>query len=196
MKKLPSDDNGVVGDSPNVGSKSSLQSRSDISSRSVWGKKKTVDLGVSGGSGGATSVKGLTRKAGVASGLGISEPSSAGLGAKEKERMLERESKGIEEVRKEIELSQEEKEAGVEVISETVDLSEKIKEETGMEEVGPQVSISAQPTTVTLPLDDKQIKKAKKKNIVNSILWLAYWCLRQIKLFKKEKKDSKQGMKN
>lgn len=115
----------------------------------------------------------------------VSSVFSQGMGAKEKERMAQERTEGIEEIRREIELSKEEKEAGVEEIKETIDLPEKVKKETGMEEVGEGVGASQGGLTVSLPLNDDQIKKAKRKKVVDSILWLAYWCLRQVKILKK-----------
>jgi len=36
--------------------------------------------------------------------------------------------------------------------------------------------------TVKIPLTDDQIKKALHQKIYDSILWLAYWCIRQVKI--------------
>ena len=116
----------------------------------------------------------------------------APMGGKEKEMAIAKEGQDMEEVRKEIELSKEEEEAGVETIRETIDLPERVKEDTGIKEVGEGVSVSDD-SGVLLPLDDGQIKKAKKKSVVDSITWLAWWCLRQIQLIGKKREEKADG---
>lgn len=109
-------------------------------------------------------------------------PVSAGFG-KEKEG-IKTEEKALEEIRKslEIEIDKEVKEAGVKEIKGTVELPQKVIRETGIKEVGEEVPLPVKPT-IKLPLDGVQIKKAIKQNkIIDSILWLAHWCLRQIKI--------------
>jgi hypothetical protein len=53
------------------------------------------------------------------------------------------------------------------------------------DEYGEILLKSARPSkpTITLPLDDKGIKKAKKKGIGESIRWLVAFCIRLIKKF-------------
>lgn len=107
--------------------------------------------------------------------------SSVSLG---KEKELISEEKILEEVRASIEteIAKEVKEAGVEEIKETIELPQKLKKETGAMEVGEGVVIPKKPT-LKLPLDDQGIKKAiKTARIIDSVLWLAHWCLRQIKI--------------
>jgi len=153
---------------------------------------KQGDLTNGGGGKGGTAVSDRGKGVGVSAG-GQTFPRKTkpvGIGAKEKERVAVEEARGMEEIRKEIKLSKEEKEAGLEVIRETIEIPEKIKKEVGVEEVGEAVGVSKGPTKVSLPLDDTQIKKAKKKKVIDSILWLAYWCLRQIKLLKRKGKEA------
>jgi len=111
-------------------------------------------------------------------------PSSYSL-SKEKEIGLS-EEKVLEEVRAgiEMEIAKEVKEAGVKEIKETIEIPQKVVRETGITEVGEGVPVSITPT-LKLPLDDQKIKQTIKKNkIIDSILWLAHWCLRQIKIAK------------
>lgn len=91
----------------------------------------------------------------------------------------------LEEVRAgiETEISKEVKEAGVTEIKETIELPQKVAKQTGVVAVGEGVPVSTQPT-LRLPLDDQKIKQGLKKNVVDSVLWLAHWCLRQIKIAK------------
>lgn len=109
------------------------------------------------------------------------QPVSSVSISKEKERISE--EKILEEVREnlEVEMEKEVKEAGVTEIKETIELPEKLSKETGAMVTGEDVPVSTKPT-ITLPLDDQKIKQGLKKNIVESILWLAHWCLRQIKI--------------
>lgn len=116
--------------------------------------------------------------------LDSQKPSSVSLG-KEKEMNIA-EGKILEEVREgiEVEIAKEVKEAGVKEISESIELPQQLKKETGAIEVGEGVPVSTKPT-ISLPLDDQKIKLAIKRNkIVDSILWLAHWCLRQIEIAK------------
>jgi len=112
------------------------------------------------------------------------QPVSSVSVSKEKEGLSE--EKILEEVRAgiEMEIAKEVKEAGVKEIKETIELPQKVAKETGAVEVGEGVPVSTKPT-LKLPLDDQKIKQAIKRNkIVDSILWLAHWCLRQIKIAK------------
>lgn len=111
---------------------------------------------------------------------------SGGL-TKEKE-FITQEEKYIEEIGKELELEKEVREAGVEKISEEITLPEPVRS-LGVEESGPSTPLP-QPGTSNVPLTQAQIKKALHKKIADSILWLAYWCLRQLKITNtRNKKD-------
>lgn len=111
--------------------------------------------------------------------------SSVGI-SKEKE-LGGLEDKILEEVRQgiEVEMGKEVQEAGLKEIKETIELPDKLIKETGAEVVGESVPVSTKPT-LTLPLDEEQSKTVIKQNhdVVSSILWLAHWCVRQIKIAK------------
>ncbi len=119
----------------------------------------------------------------------INPPVSPSSPSISKERIIERrvqEEKILDEVRKglEVEISKEVTEAGGKEIKETIELPEKVAKQTGAFEVGPGVAIPSQPT-VKLPLDIQKIAQVKKKNkVVDSVLWLAWWCWRQIGIAK------------
>ena len=100
-----------------------------------------------------------------------------------KEKEIISEEKILEEVREslEVEMEKEVKEAGVKEIKETIELPEKLSKETGAMVTGEDVPVSTKPT-ITLPLDDQKIKQGLTKSVVDSIFWLAHWCLRQIKI--------------
>lgn len=93
----------------------------------------------------------------------------------------EKETIPLEELERLPELSPGVKEAGVAPIQGEIELPEGVPE--GVTLSGPATPVATQPTgLVKLPLTDEQIQKARHQKIVDSILWLAYWCLRQIKI--------------
>lgn len=114
---------------------------------------------------------------------GSQQPVSVGgVGGKEKEIVKTAEGM-IEEVGVLPEIAPELKEAGVEQVSETVQLPQPVSDSIGMVHAGSSTPVTTtQPVTVKVPLTDDQIKKALHQKIYDSILWLAYWCLRQIKI--------------
>jgi len=113
-------------------------------------------------------------------------PSGGGI-LKEKEFISNnQEEKYYEETGKEIELDQEVKEAGVEKIGEEIVLPDPVKK-MGVDISGPSTPIPS--PSQSLPMDNVQIKKALHKRVTDAILWLAVWCLRQIK--KEEIKNKK-----
>jgi hypothetical protein len=89
----------------------------------------------------------------------------------------------VEEVGVMPELGSELKEVGVEQVSETVDLPQPVSESTGMTHIGPTTPVvTSTPLPVKVPLTDDQIQKALHQKVADSILWLAYWCMRQVKM--------------
>jgi len=108
--------------------------------------------------------------------------SVGGVGGKEKEIVKTPEGT-IEEVGVLPEIEPELREAGIEQVSETVELPQPVSVSTGMTHAGSTTPVSSQQTlTVKIPLTDDQIKKALHQKIYDSILWLAYWCIRQVKI--------------
>lgn len=104
------------------------------------------------------------------------------VGGKEKET-IDFGDTSVEEIGVLPEVPGELKEAGVEQISETVTLPQPVSDLTGMVHAGPTTPISTQqPLTIKVPLTDDQIQKALHQKIYDSILWLAYWCVRQVKI--------------
>lgn len=114
---------------------------------------------------------------------GVQQPISVGgVGGKEKEVVKTAEGT-IEEVGILPEIEPELKEAGIEQISETVELPQPVSVSTGMTHAGPTTPVSSQqPLVVKIPLTDDQIQKALHQKVYDSILWLAYWCVRQVKI--------------
>lgn len=86
----------------------------------------------------------------------------------------------LEEVEKAPELSLEVQKAGVTPIQEQVKLPTQ-DQQVGMMEAGEAVPVSLQPTQ-TITLTDDQIKKALHQKVTESILWLATWCVRQLRV--------------
>lgn len=114
-------------------------------------------------------------------------PSNAGSLVKEKEFLHKQDEKMIEEIGKELELEKEVKEAGVEKIGEEITLPEPVRN-MGVAPSGPSQPVL--PTGITIPLNQPQIKNALHKKVTEAILWLAVWCLRQLKI-KKNKDENK-----
>lgn len=113
----------------------------------------------------------------------VNDDFSAGL-QKERELLQKQEQKYIEEIGKEIELEKELKEAGVEKIGEEIELPEMIKKE-GIEKVEPEIKLPNAPSQ-TVPLTRVKIKKALHEKVSEAVLWLAYWCMRQLKIQNKK----------
>lgn len=87
----------------------------------------------------------------------------------------------LEEAEKLPELAAEVERAGVKPVREEIELPSGLPP--GITPAGPATPVTTQPTgLVKLPLTEEQIQKALHRKIVDSILWLAYWCLRQIKI--------------
>lgn len=109
----------------------------------------------------------------------INQPAPAGGVQKEVEFPRGSETPMVEETLADVELSPEVEASGVQKKSETIDLPPDIRQ-MGVEAVGP-----TQPhgggTTVKLPLDDTQIVQGLHAQILNSLRWLAEWCIRQLK---------------
>lgn len=99
-----------------------------------------------------------------------------------KEKEIPEDGVFLERVEETPELAPEVKKAGVEHVRGEIKLTPE-ERKVGIEEAAEAVPVSTQPTGATnLPLTDDQIKKALHQKITDSILWLATWCLRQIKL--------------
>jgi len=115
----------------------------------------------------------------------VNKPSDMGGSfQKEKELLASQDEKLIEEIGKEIELEKEMQEAGVEKMGEEIEIPEPLKK-VGIEkvEVGPAITDDQ---TKTVPLTQTQIKKALHQKVTEAIVWLAVWCLRQLKIKKKK----------
>lgn len=88
----------------------------------------------------------------------------------------------LEEVEEAPQLPREVQKAGVAPIQGQIKLSVQDKK-AGMTEAGEATPVSLQPTqAISLPLTDDQIQEALHQKIANSILWLATWCLRQLRM--------------
>lgn len=97
---------------------------------------------------------------------------------KEREVLLPLEKAGAA---REVEIPPEVKDVGVQPIQDEIEILQGVP--SGVIHAGPETPIVTQPTgVVKLPLTDEEIEKALHHKIVDSILWLATWCLRQIKI--------------
>lgn len=103
---------------------------------------------------------------------------------KEKELLAKHDEKLIEEIGKELELEKEVKDSGVEIIGEELEIPEPVKK-MGVEPAGPPI-LTQSPPVKKLPLSDDQIKKALHHKVADALLWLAVWCLRQLKIGSRE----------
>lgn len=103
-------------------------------------------------------------------------------GFKEKEKEQEAKESFLEEREKLPELAPELKEIGVESLPEEGELPEEMQD-LGVPPTGMATPVFTQPIGKgKLPLTEDQIQKALHQKIIDSVLWLAYWCLRQIKI--------------
>lgn len=78
---------------------------------------------------------------------------------------------GVEEVKETVELPPEVKEAGVEAVDQFAAY------EPPKENLMPQI-----------PLTTQQMQKGLHARVADSLLWLVYWCVRQIEMFKRKRK--------
>jgi hypothetical protein len=106
-------------------------------------------------------------------------PTSTGGINKEMEFPRSSEAPMVEEKAEDVELSSEVEAAGVEKKSETIHLPPDVKQ-MGVESVGPSQPVVGS-TNIQLPLDDNQIVQGLHSQIINSLKWLAVWCVRQLK---------------
>lgn len=97
---------------------------------------------------------------------------------KEREVLLPLEKAGAA---REVEIPPEVKDVGVQPIQDEIEIPQGVP--SGVTHAGPGTPVATQPTgAVKLPLTDEEIGKALHHKIADSILWLANWCLRQIKI--------------
>jgi len=106
------------------------------------------------------------------------QPTSPGLGIKEREVFARQDEMQLEEIRKELELTPEVKEAGVEVKREEIELPEPVKK---MGVVPTDIAQPVTPPTINLPLTDDKIVTGFGAPIITSLRWLVEWCIRQLK---------------
>lgn len=105
-----------------------------------------------------------------------------------KEKELPESWVGLEEVEKVPELAPEVKEVGVAPVREEIELPPQVPP--GVIVSGPAVPVTTQPTgLVKLPLTGEEIEKALHQKIGEAILWLASWCLRQLKIARQKVKN-------
>jgi hypothetical protein len=99
-----------------------------------------------------------------------------------------KESNLLQEVPQVPEISTEMKEHGVEVGSETVELPQEVKQ-AGVEAVD-DLAVYEPPKenlTPNIPLTTQQMQKGLHAKVADSLLWLVYWCIRQINMSKRIK---------
>lgn len=104
-------------------------------------------------------------------------PVGPGLTTKEKELLARQEAVALEEVRKELELEPQ-VEKVIEVQKEEIELPPPLPK-MGVSQTGAELPVSA--PAVSLPLTDDKITTGLGASILESLRWLAEWCLRQLK---------------
>jgi hypothetical protein len=109
-------------------------------------------------------------------------PSSIGAGRKE----YPKEINDLQEVPQVPEISREMKEFGVEQVKETVELPQEV-EHAGVQHADSLVQYEPPKENLTpnIPLNTQQMQKGLHARVADSLLWLVYWCMRQIKMTKK-----------
>ncbi len=92
---------------------------------------------------------------------------------------------GISEVPVSPEIPPEIKEMGVENVKETLELPPELKK-AGVESVDEQAVFEPpkEQLVANIPLTTAQMQKGLHAQVTDSLLWLVYWCMRQIKIGK------------
>lgn len=95
---------------------------------------------------------------------------------------------GLQEIPQVPEISTEMKEHGVEQVKETVELPEEVKE-AGVTHADNLAAYEPPKENLVpnIPLTTQQMKKGLHARVADSLLWLVYWCMRQIKIAGKKK---------
>lgn len=105
---------------------------------------------------------------------------------------LKQVSEYVSEVPQNVELDAELKEHGIEAVSETVELPDELKKH-GVESVDIE-SVYAPPKENLIgqvPLTTAAMQKGLHAKVADSILWLVYWCMRQIQLSRFSERKNK-----
>jgi hypothetical protein len=110
-------------------------------------------------------------------------PSSIGGGRKE----FSKEVNDLSEIPQVPEISSEMKEFGVEQMKETVELPQEL-EQAGVMHADSlaQYEPPKENLTPNIPLSTQQMQKGLHARVADSLLWLVYWCVRQVKMSKKK----------
>lgn len=88
----------------------------------------------------------------------------------------------VSEITQESELPKEVEKAGAEVIKDTIELPPDIKK-LGVTHIGPSTPMATTTALpqVVLPISDSQVVAGLHAQILNSLRWLAIWCVRKLK---------------
>lgn len=87
----------------------------------------------------------------------------------------------VSEIGQEVELPKEVERAGVEVLKETIELPPDVKK-LGVTPTGPSAPAAAATIPpVVLPISDQQVVAGLHVQILNSLRWLAEWCIKKLK---------------
>lgn len=102
---------------------------------------------------------------------------------KERELIGQGTTEVVSEISQEVELPKEVEKAGVEALKDTIELPPDIKK-LGVTPAGPTtpVAITVPLPKVVLPISDQQIVAGLHVQIINSLRWLALWCVRKLKI--------------
>lgn len=84
------------------------------------------------------------------------------------------------EITTEMEIPKEVEQAGVKKIQETIEIPPSVKK-LGVTPVGSSASTTTTIPTVVLPIPDQKIIAGLHTRLLNSLHWLAWWCIRKLK---------------
>lgn len=112
-------------------------------------------------------------------------PTTSAVGSvsgKERELSGQETTEAVSEITTEVEVSKEVERAGVEVVKDTIELPPDVKK-LGVTQTGPSAPVSTTTTlpSVTLPISDQQVVAGLHAQILNSLRWLAIWCMKRLK---------------
>jgi hypothetical protein len=99
-----------------------------------------------------------------------------------------KETSSLQEIPVYPEISTEMKEHGVEEVKETIELPQDLKR-AGVEQTDALAVFEPPKENLTpqIPLSTSQMQKGMHARVADSILWLVYWCIRQIQMEKKRR---------
>lgn len=112
----------------------------------------------------------------------VAPPSVASSAGKEQEKVTVSPVETVSAVGAEVQLPKEVESAGVTIVRETIELPPDMKK-LGVTPAGTStpVTVTTALPPVTLPISDKEIITGLHAQILDSLRWLAVWCMRRLK---------------